>query len=207
MITFFDTETTGITEYEWPLDDSRQPHVLQFAATWTDDMGKPIGKFSTLVTLPPGVEVPEEAFKVHGISAKDTHLSGLPIKTVLGVFYRLAAMSDRVVAHNAKFDRRMMEVEWWRLRTGNAGLGDHIPDAKWHCTAEQATPILKIPPTKKMIRAGFYKNKTPNLAECVKHFFNEGLDGAHDALVDVLACQRVFFAMNPPMTMAEEAGA
>lgn len=203
MLVFFDTETTGVTEYEWPLDDSRQPHILQFAATWTDDLGKPIGKFSTLVALPEHVTVPEEAFKVHGISTKDTHLLGLPIVGVLGTFYRLAQKAHRVVAHNAKFDRRMMEVAWHRINGGS--LGDHIPDEKWHCTAEQATPILKLPPTKKMIRAGYYKNKTPNLAECVRHFFDEPLDGAHDALVDVEACQRIYFAMNPTDPAAQEA--
>ena len=203
MITTFDTETTGVTEKRWAVNDPRQPHILQFAASWSDDLGKPIGKFSTLVTLPEGVEVPAEAFKVHGISAKDTHLLGLPIKTVLGVFYRLAAMSRLVVAHNVAFDRRMMEVEWFRVNGGH--LDEHVPAEKWHCTAEQAAPILNIPPTPKMVKAGFNRPKTPNLTECMKHFFNEPLDGAHDALVDVLACERVFFKMNPPLTMAEEA--
>jgi hypothetical protein len=33
------------------------------------------------------------------------------------------------------------------------------------------------------------------LAECVKHFFGEDLAGAHDALVDVRACARVFFRL------------
>ena len=65
-----------------------------------------------------------------------------------------------------------------------------------HCTKEAATPVLKLPPTPKMVRAGRTHFKSPNLAECVRHFFDEDLLGAHDAMVDVRVCKRVYFAMN-----------
>jgi len=41
--------------------------------------------------------------------------------------------------------------------------------------------------------AGINKPKPPKLEECIRHFFGEELDGAHDAMVDVVACRRVFF--------------
>jgi len=44
-----------------------------------------------------------------------------------------------------------------------------------------------------MLAAGFTKPKPPKLEECIRHFFNEELDGAHDAMVDVRACRRVYF--------------
>lgn len=47
----------------------------------------------------------------------------------------------------------------------------------------------------RMLAAGISKPKAPKLAECVKHFFGEDLAGAHDALVDVRACARVFFRL------------
>jgi DNA polymerase-3 subunit epsilon len=43
-----------------------------------------------------------------------------------------------------------------------------------------------------MLAAGFNKPKPPKLSECIQFFFNEELVGAHDALVDVRACVRVF---------------
>jgi DNA polymerase-3 subunit epsilon len=44
-----------------------------------------------------------------------------------------------------------------------------------------------------MLAAGFTRAKQAKLSECITHFFNEDLTGAHDALVDVRACARVFF--------------
>jgi DNA polymerase-3 subunit epsilon len=58
---------------------------------------------------------------------------------------------------------------------------------------EAATPVLNLPPTERMIAAGFDKPKPPKLEECIRHFFNEDLEGAHDAMADVIACRRVYF--------------
>ena len=44
-----------------------------------------------------------------------------------------------------------------------------------------------------MRAAGFNKPKSPKLEECIEHFFGEKLSGAHDAMVDVGACKRVYF--------------
>ena len=61
------------------------------------------------------------------------------------------------------------------------------------CTMEAATPIVNLPPTERMVAAGITKPKPPKLEECIRHFFDESLEGAHDALIDVRACSRVFF--------------
>jgi len=58
-----------------------------------------------------------------------------------------------------------------------------------------AAPIVNIPPTPKMLAAGFNKPKSPKLEECIKHFFGEELPGAHDAMIDVIACRRIYFHM------------
>lgn len=52
---------------------------------------------------------------------------------------------------------------------------------------------MNLPPTERMRAAGFNKPKPPKLEECIRHFFNEDLDGAHDAMIDVAACRRVYF--------------
>ena len=60
------------------------------------------------------------------------------------------------------------------------------------CTMEAACSVVNLPPTAKMLAAGIHRPKSPKLEECVKHFFNEDLQGAHDAMVDVAACRRVY---------------
>ena len=74
-------------------------------------------------------------------------------------------------------------------------IGKHSPVEKYDCTMQMATPILNLPPTEKMLRAGFNKPKPPNLSECCAYFFDKELEGAHDALVDVRACKDVYFAI------------
>ena len=56
-----------------------------------------------------------------------------------------------------------------------------------------AAPIVNLPPTDRMRAAGRTGPKSPKLSECVQHFFSEEMIGAHDAMVDVRACARVFF--------------
>lgn len=56
----------------------------------------------------------------------------------------------------------------------------------------QSAPIVNLPPTPKMVAAGFTKPKPPSLTECMRFFFNEDLVGAHGALTDARACARVF---------------
>ena len=44
-----------------------------------------------------------------------------------------------------------------------------------------------------MIAANFHGPKMPKLEEAIWHFFQEKLEGAHDALVDAKACGRLYF--------------
>jgi DNA polymerase III subunit epsilon len=63
------------------------------------------------------------------------------------------------------------------------------------CTMEASAPIVNLPPTERMVAAGFNKPKPPKLEECIKHFFKEDLKGAHDAMIDVSACRRIYFEL------------
>jgi DNA polymerase III subunit epsilon len=53
--------------------------------------------------------------------------------------------------------------------------------------------LVNLPPTAKMVAAGFNKPKPPKLAEVILFLFGEELQGAHDAMVDVRATARVHF--------------
>jgi DNA polymerase-3 subunit epsilon len=201
MILFFDTETTGFVDDRMPPGHECQPHIVQLAALLTDSDGKEYAAFNSVVQVPADVMVPAAASGVHGITTHISHTFGIYPTAANYMWDRMAQMAHTIVAHNIKFDRAVMETAFMRRPPVNSKAG--IPtdlnsrhaDKAWVCTMEMASPILNLPPTDRMKAAGFDKPKPPKLEECVKYFFGEDLDGAHDALVDVRACARIFFHM------------
>lgn len=188
MILVFDTETTGFYRSSLPPEHPSQPHIVQLAALLCDEDGRDIANFSFIVD--PGVEIPERASAIHGITREMTTQFGTSASAALSFFVHLYQRADIVIAHNIKFDKEVIEVELFRY------YGKPMSLAKlMFCTMEAATPIINMPPTERMKAAGFNKPKAPKLSECIKHFFGEELDGAHDAMVDVIACKRIYFHM------------
>jgi len=61
------------------------------------------------------------------------------------------------------------------------------------CTQLLPTPILKLPPTEKMKRADFLKNKSANLGEAYLFFTGKPLENAHSAMADGRGVIDVFF--------------
>ncbi len=190
MILFFDTETTGFFQDRLPIDHPEQPYIVQLAAELTDDDGEPISGFSFIVDpgISNGVFIPDRASDVHGITNERAVQFGVSAEFALSAFTHLYQRADIVCAHNIKFDRGVMEAAIARH------YGKVMPLRKTlFCTMEAASPVVNLPPTERMLAAGFAKPKPPKLEECIRHFFNEELDGAHDAMVDVRACRRVYF--------------
>jgi len=186
MILFFDTETTGFFDDRLPVDHDAQPYLVQLAAQLCDKNGASVAGFSFIVCYP-GVEIPERAAAVHGITTEKAIQFGIAPEFALAAFTHLYQRADVICAHNIKFDKGIMEVAIARH------YGKTMPLRKpLFCTMEAASPIVNLPPTEKMRAAGFDKPKPPKLEECVRHFFNEELDGAHDAMVDLSACRRVY---------------
>jgi DNA polymerase-3 subunit epsilon len=187
MILFFDTETTGFFDDRLPVDHEAQPYIVQLAAQLCQDDGGVIAGFS-FVVCNPGVEVPERAAAVHGITTEKAIQFGVSAEFALSAFTHLYQRADLVCAHNVKFDRGIIEVAIARH------YGRTMPLRKpLFCTMDAASPVVNLPPTERMRAAGFDKPKPPKLEECIRHFFNENLDGAHDAMVDVIGCRRVYF--------------
>lgn len=191
MILFFDTETTGLHDFKMPPDHDCQPHLVQLGALLTDNDGEAINSVSLIVN--PGAPIPRQASDVHGITDDRAKAFGVSPNVAAPLFSQLLRLADTVVAHNLKYDVAIMRTAW--SRNGNAGLDAALSGKTLVCTAETAAPVVNLPPTERMKAAGFNKPKTPKLEECMSYFFNEGLDGAHDALVDVTACKRVYFKL------------
>lgn len=186
-IMFFDTETTGLPDKRSPVTAKHQPHVVQLAAILTEDDGTERASINLIVN--PGVTIPKGASDVHGITDEVAGLFGVRPKIAAYAFRNLAARADLVVAHNIEFDLFLMEALFARLEMSSMEGGEHF------CTMAATTPILNLPPTERMLAAGFNKPKPPKLEEAFRHFFGQDLVGAHDALVDVRACRDVFFAV------------
>lgn len=190
MILFFDTETTGFFQDRLPIDHPDQPYIVQLAAELADDDGEPVAGFSFIVDpgISEGVLIPDRAASVHGITNERAIQFGVSAEFALSAFTHLYQRADIVCAHNINFDRGVMEAAIARH------YGRIMPFRKaLFCTMEAASPIVNLPPTERMLAAGFTKPKPPKLEECIKHFFDEELDGAHDAMIDVRACRRVYY--------------
>lgn len=187
-VLFFDTETTGFYQDKLPVDHPEQPYIVQLAAQLCEDDGSPIAGFSFIVD--PGIgtiSIPARASDVHGITDEIAAQYGVSPESALSSFTHLYQRADLVCAHNIKFDRGVIEAAISRHYKRVMPLRKTL-----YCTMEAASPVINLPPTDRMRAAGITKPKPPKLEECIKHFFNEELDGAHDAMVDVIACRRVY---------------
>ena len=189
MILVFDTETTGFFQEKLPVDHPSQPHIVQLAAQLCDLTGKELMGFSVIVS-PGDVSIPPQASAVHGITDDVAKDLGVTTELAMKLFTHLYAKADTIVAHNMKFDKGVMEAFIAREHKKIMPFRKAV-----FCTMEAASPLVNLPPTERMLAAGFTKPKPPKLEECIKHFFNEDMIGAHDAMADVAACKRVYFHM------------
>lgn len=198
LILVADTETSGLTLGREKPSHPGQPNLVQLACIMFTDTGKEIGSLSVIIK-PDGWTIPDEAAAVHGINTEMATLVGIPLLAALAVFNHMVKAADVVVAHNAEFDLKILMTAFHRVNRP-------FPYMNPRCTKDMADPIMRMPPTEKMIAAGFgWKTKPPKLIECIKYFFDEDLEGAHDALVDTRACARVFFEIERRKALEKEA--
>lgn len=188
MILVFDTETSGLVQSKLPDEYPTQPYLVQLACLVFNDDGGEMGSVN-LIVKPDTWVIPDEAAKIHGITTEIAKQYGIPLQVVMGVFFNLRAQATTLVAHNIDFDTKIMRIN--AAKIGRSPT--HPGPAHLACTMNMAMPIMKLPPTPKMVAAGFDKFKPPSLSQATKHFFNEELEGAHDAMVDAKACARLYF--------------
>lgn len=186
---FFDTETTGLVNHKLDHRHPAQPMAVQIGMK-LDGPNRVERAACNYMIAVDGWTISNEAAAITGIDDPLTLEFGVQLVNGVEMFLDLIACADVVVAHNAIFDitvmRRMVQV--WAETTGEDYF-DPFAGKTPICTMLAATPIMKLPPR----RNGDYK--WPKLEQAVKFYFNEELEGAHDALVDVRACARVYYQM------------
>ncbi len=190
---FYDTETTGLPLFKEPSEHPGQPHIVQLAAALVDlDTRETVASLD-LIVRPDSWIIPYEVTQVHGITTEYAQAVGVPETLALSLFLEMWAGRKRI-AHNEPFDARIIRIAQHR-----AGELEHDLE-RWkagtaECTARLATPILKLPPTPKMVAANRHHHKTANLGEAVQYFTGKPLENAHSALADVRGCIDVYFAI------------
>lgn len=189
---FYDTETTGLPLFHEPSEDPRQPHIVQLAASLVDLASRQVLGSLDVIVRPEGWEIPAEVSEIHGITDEHARAVGVPEATALRMFVALYNNRTRI-GHNEQFDARIIRIGLKRYQVGLDA--DVWKSGRSECTQLLSTPILKLPPTEKMLAAGRNHFKSANLGEAYKHFTGNELVGAHSALVDVQACMAVYFAI------------
>ena len=191
MILFYDTETTGLPDFKSRSDDPKQPHLVQLAMTMNDDDGSEV-RHTNVIVRPDGWTISPEIAAIHGITTERAMDEGVPEGDAVALFILASAASSLRVAHNENFDCRILRIAM--MRAGIARDVIEFFEARANfCTCNSSKHIVNLPPTERMLKVGMTTPKPPKLEECMQHFFREGLAGAHDALVDVRACARIYF--------------
>lgn len=180
MILFYDSETTGLPKYGSPSDDPEQPHLVQLAACLVEPITREVVSSMNVIIRPEGWAIPPEVVSIHGITTERAMAVGIPESLALEMFLALWGHRMRI-GYNEQFDARLIRIALHRYKT-EVALED------WAKGPAQCAMKLAHPHTKLL------KNKVPKLTEAYKHFTGTELVGVHDAMVDTLACAKVFFA-------------
>jgi len=163
-VVVFDTETTGC---------SRHDEICQIAAA-EYVCGERTRTFSAYIC--PTCEMNPFAEEVHGISMDFLNEHGIAPEDAMRRFFEFLGDDALLVAHNNKFDMRMLKQECEKFDI------EETPDGIETCDT-----------------LALARRRRPGLdSYALENLIDElGIDGvnSHDALDDTLACAGVFFAL------------
>jgi DNA polymerase-3 subunit epsilon len=182
----FDVETESLPrDYNASAEDVENwPRVIQLAYAIFDEEEKLLESKVDLIK-PDGWEVPKEQFWIDNGFSQDKNLAeGIPIKEAMENFVAVRSSVDYSIAHNISFDGKILRAEMFRL-----GMITEFTSIKV-CTMKVSTSFCKLPAPNG--RRGY---KWPTLNELHMKLFGVGFEGAHDAMMDVLACAKCFFEL------------
>ena len=160
------------------------PRVTQLAWQLYSEDRCLLAESATLIK-PDGWTIPKEKFFIdNGHSTERCEREGIPLTAALTLLVDGINNADLMVAHNLAFDLPVLQAEM--IRTG---INAARKPAKF-CTMVATTDVCKIPNR----RGNDFK--WPKLEELHRFLFAYEFDGAHDALADVKALAKCFFALS-----------
>jgi DNA polymerase III alpha subunit (gram-positive type) len=162
----YDTETTGLISNH-TIKLTHQPHIIEFYGCVADlKSGEVIREVHHLIKPP--IEIDQEIIDITTITNDDVSKSP-SFDKVSGEIFKFIEEAPILIAHNASFDKEIMDLEAERLkRTINW-------PRKILCTVEQTIAL---------------KGMRLTLSDLHNFLFGETFSGAHRANVDVKALLR-----------------
>ena len=125
LVVGFDTETSGL--------DPKTANILEVGAVLFDVDSSfnwnYVEGFSNLIFEQYNLPIPEAASAVNGITEEALRTKGIGFLEGLAKFSRLANQASYIVAHNAPYDKTVLESQLARL-----GISSGIPSMKWLCS-------------------------------------------------------------------------
>lgn len=206
MLLSWDTETAGLPQDNRPDDHPSQPRLVELGAILYDDNGQERASMD-LIVFADGWTVPKQAADVHGITTEVAKQYGIPVNVVIPCFFNLLAIAKEDIAYNRRFDEKILRYALSRMgRSPTLPVPERRTDL-----LEVVTPIVNLPPTSRMIAAGFNKPKPPKLIEAYRHFFGDDeaeafSAHAHGAIHDARASARIFFHLKKEGLLQDNRG-
>ena len=169
----FDTETTGL--------DPEEDHIIEFGAIVYDDKGEELDQFNTLLWTPK--RIPDEAYRVHGISKRQLDLSGKQWDKVGPEIAQMVASADFWCGQNIEFDIDFLAAALRRI------------DIKL-----ENKPYLDTLKVARRFLPDLPKYKLANICEFIK----VPLDQAHRAVHDARATAKAAFKLAEELELTFE---
>jgi DNA polymerase-3 subunit epsilon len=184
MYLVFDTETSGGFPQRGVADNAQKCSIVQLAFLVADKDFNIVTSQNFLIQQ--DSPICESSQAIHKKTDDMCKKYGVKPRFAFNNFFSWCGRADYIIAHNINFDISMVNIMCSKI---NLEVGYPLNKI---CTMELTRDLLKIPPTEKMLKAGFTQYKSPSLKEAYKHAFGKDFDNAHDALSDVNACFEIF---------------
>ena len=181
-LALFDTETTGVNVLE--------DRLVTASIVYVDSVGNIIENYEWIIN--PGVEIPEGASAVHGVTNERAQAEGAAPQTsvyeIASVLAYFLSNGVPIVAYNASYDFSIMESEIVRHlgEAGYTGFVDFFPDRQ--------IPKLIIDPYVIDKRLDKYRPGKRTLG-ITAQFYGVDLENAHASYDDCLAAGGVLRAV------------
>jgi DNA polymerase III epsilon subunit-like protein len=178
---FLDTETTGL--------DIELDRIVQLSTRLVLPHG--FQDYNQLVH-PGNFAIPAAATRIHGITAQVASLHGTSIIQVLEDLSSQIEQADIIVGHNVEYDIAIIIAE--AKRSGYHDLVTTLTHPQFGLDGGRRAAIC----TQRLAAEYFrFLGESPSLSDTklttvYQRLFLEELVGAHDAMVDVIACQQVY---------------
>jgi DNA polymerase-3 subunit epsilon len=173
LMAVFDTETTGV--------DVTQARIVQAFVGLMNAAGELVEKREWLID--PGVEIPEGAAAVHGISTERARAEGVDAKGAIFEISQRLDIYDRrgipIVIYNAPFDLTLLAHE----------MNRHYPGAKI------VKPSIVIDPYVLDKAIDKWRKGKRKLVDVAAHYNVEVLANAHDAVADCTMTGQLAYAL------------